>query len=148
MYGGGVKENELPDVEVKATGGSMLPAAAPDWRVCARELRQEEWEAHKECLETARYAMSRVRKGRKFTVADVARLLELASELGRRAAGMPTEHVEFSRYNDPGRLAEIDRQLDAVFGKVIEVPCEISNDKQQTPEKCQTGGSDQCGSNQ
>lgn len=105
----------------------MTVMRPPNWPERNRELREEEWEAHKECLEAARRGLRLVR-GRKFTVNEVARLLELASKLGRLATGMATDHVEhdhaWSQYHNPAFLAEIDREIEKVFGKPIEVKAE------------------------
>src|SRR5687767_1757371 len=86
------------------------------WRDRSHELREAEWKAHKDCLQAAQHILEHVR-GRKGTVSDLTKLLDLASKLGRLATGAATEQIEhaWSQYHDPRFIAEIEAQVDRVF---------------------------------
>jgi hypothetical protein len=106
---------------------NQIPTSPAVWRDRSQELREAEWKAHKECLQAAEYALKTMR-GQKCSVSDVAKLLDLASKLGRLATGMATESVEhaWSQYYDPRFLAQIEAELDKVFGKPINVESQTS----------------------
>lgn len=67
-----------------------------DWVKRQEEQRADEWQARCELLELARETMKRWKENpRKCgTLEGVARLLDLASKLGRLASGMPTDRTE------------------------------------------------------
>jgi hypothetical protein len=102
---------------------SMLPAAVPNWPKRCQEVREAEFEAFTACMNAARHAFQHLR-GRKFTVAEIGKLLELASKFGRLATGMATEHIEFSTYNDPAFLAQLQKECEAVFSEPIDIESE------------------------
>jgi hypothetical protein len=104
---------------------NQSPTSPVVWRDRSQELREAEWKAHKECLQAA--ALKTMR-GQKCSVSDVAKLLDLASKLGRLATGMATENVEhaWSQYYDPAFIAHINAEIDKVFGKPINVESQTS----------------------
>lgn len=106
---------------------NQSPTSPAVWRDRSHELREAEWKAHKECLQAAEYALKTMR-GQKCSIADVAKLLDLASKLGRLATGMATESVEhaWSQYYDPRFIAQIEAEIDKVFGEPITVESETS----------------------
>jgi hypothetical protein len=106
---------------------NQSPTSPAVWRDRSQELREAEWKAHKECLQAAEYALKTMR-GQKCSVSDVAKLLDLASKLGRLVTGMSTENVEhaWSQYYDPCFIAQIEAEIDKVFGKPINVESQTS----------------------
>jgi hypothetical protein len=116
---------------------TALVASSALWRDRSLELREEEWQAHKDCLDAARDALKRIR-GRKCTATDVTKLLDLASKLGRLATGMATEQVEhaWSQYHDPRFIAKIEAEIDKIFGKPINV------ESQALPDACSSRGNE------
>jgi hypothetical protein len=67
-----------------------------DWVKRQEEQRADEWQARCEALELARQAIQRWKDNPKRcgTLEGIARLLDLASKLGRLASGMPTDRTE------------------------------------------------------
>ncbi len=67
-----------------------------DWVKRQEEQRADEWQARCEALELARQAIQRWKENPKRcgTLEGIARLLDLASKLGRLASGMPTDRTE------------------------------------------------------
>jgi hypothetical protein len=104
----------------------LVPVSAADWRERTQELREAEWKAHKDCLQAAQHILENIR-GHKSTISDLTKLLDLASKLGRLATGMATEQVEhaWSQYHDPRFIAQIEAEVDRVFGKPIDVKTQV-----------------------
>jgi hypothetical protein len=107
---------------------SQLPAVPqprPSWEHRILELREEEWQAHRECLDAASECLKRYKAGphRAVSLRDIARLLELASKLGRLATGADST-AALGSYEDPQLIAEFQRQLDQVFNEPIDIPSE------------------------
>ena len=89
-----------------------------DWARRAQELRGAEGEMAKRLLEGGRVLLERLlaRQERKLTGSDVARLLEVASKLGRLSAGMATEQTTITGpENGPVRV-ELSAALTKVYG--------------------------------
>lgn len=100
------------------------------WSDRAVALRDEEWQLHDECVALAREALThyKIKGKKKLNIIDIDRLLSLADKLGRLATGMATDHVEhaWAQYHDPVFLAEIDREIEKVFGKCVDVTSEVT----------------------
>ena len=75
--------------------------------------------AHKECLQAAQHALDHIR-GRKCTVTDLAKLLELASKLGRLAAGLPSDHTAHLIQDDRAVRVEISAAIKKIYSEPIE----------------------------
>ena len=67
-----------------------------DWVKRQQEHREEEWRVRCELIEVARIAIARWKENahRSGNLEGIARLLELASRLGRLASGMATDKTE------------------------------------------------------
>jgi hypothetical protein len=98
---------------------TVLATSPADWRDRSHELREAEWKAHKECLQAAQHALDHIR-GRKCTVTDLAKLLELASKLGRLAAGLPSDHTAHLIQDDRAVRVEISAAIKKVYSEPIE----------------------------
>ena len=65
---------------------------------CGRQsdVKEREWEMHEKCIAAARRALDAFMEREKVyaNLADIARILEVASKLGRMASGLATESVE------------------------------------------------------
>ncbi len=81
-------EREAAEVLARAKG--------VDWVKRQEDQRTDEWQARCEALELARQAIQRWKENPKKcgTLEGIARLLDLASKLGRLASGMPTDRTE------------------------------------------------------
>ncbi len=75
---------------------ALARARGVDWVKRQEEQRADEWQARCDLLELARETIKRWKENpRKCgTLEGVARLLDLASKLGRLASGMPTDRTE------------------------------------------------------
>jgi hypothetical protein len=78
---------------------AVATAKGVDWAAREAEQRDLEWENRCELVELAREAIARWKKNpNKYgTLEGIARLLDLASKLGRLASGMPTDHTEVKK---------------------------------------------------
>ena len=116
---------------------SQLPAVQtppPSWEQRFLEAREEEWQAHKDCIEAARECLRRYKVGpnRAITVAEIVKLLELGSKLGRLAVGADAH--EGALTVDPNYLASLRQQLDSVFAEPIDVVSEPIAETPATPQ--------------
>jgi len=106
---------------------SQVPAVQTpptSWEQRFLEAREEEWQAHKDCIDAARECLRRYKAGpnRAITVAEIVKLLELGSKLGRLAVGADAQDGVLSV--DPEYLAGLRKQLDSVFAEPIDVIAE------------------------
>src|SRR5207237_5530921 len=91
-----------------------------------QELREEEWEIHAECVRAGREALKRFHeRGKGATLGDVARMLELASKLGRLASGMATDRTEVTGEDGGPVRVEFEAALKKVYG-VVDVESETA----------------------
>ena len=82
----------LAMIEREAIEGLAVEKAV-DWNKVHEPLRIAEWQRHKKLIALADKAIARWEKneGRCGTLEGIARILDLATKLGRLAAGLPTE---------------------------------------------------------
>ena len=125
---------------------ALVRAKGVDWVVRQEEQRADEWDVRCELIETAREALRRWRAKpeRCGSLEGIARLLELASKLGRLASGMATDKTEVKAEVDGVVRIEIEAALDKIYGKplageVIEV--EEVQKSEAGDEKSATAGS-------
>ena len=94
----------------------------------ATVLREEEWQLHNECLTLAREALERykIQGEKRLRIPDLARLIDLASRLGRLATGIPTEHIEhaWSEYQNQLWTAQFEADLKRIYGNSEEAAAE------------------------
>jgi hypothetical protein len=100
---------------------ALVRAKGVDWVKRQEEHRADEWAVRCELIETAREALRRwkAKPERCGSLEGIARLLELASKLGRLSSGMPTEKTEVT--GEVGGLirVEIESALDKIYGKPL-----------------------------
>jgi len=85
----------LADAERRAIEGLALDRAV-EWHKVHEAVRVAEWQRHKKLIALADEMLARWEKNKAKcgTLEGIARVLELATKLGRLAAGMPTEVKE------------------------------------------------------
>jgi hypothetical protein len=112
----------LATVEREATE-ALARGKAAGWLTRQVEHREEEWKVRGEALETAREALRRWRSrpDRCGSLEGIARLLELASKLGRLASGLATETVEHTGEDGGPIRVEFEAALRKVYGPVVDV---------------------------
>ena len=94
-----------------------------EWATRQIEHREEEWKIRGELLEAAREALRRWKANEKRcgSLEGIARMLELASKLGRLASGMPTDRTEVTGENGGPIRVEFEAALRKVYGPVVDV---------------------------
>ena len=90
----------------------------PGW-IKQQELRETEWQVHLECVAAARRGLDSfmARPKAYATLAEIARLLELASKLGRLASGLPTDHTELTGEDGGPLRVELTAALNKIYGQ-------------------------------
>ena len=92
----------------------------------ATALREDEWQLHNECITLAREALKhyKVQGEKRLRIPDLARLIDLASRLGRLATGIPTEHIEhaWSEYQNQLWTAQFEADVKRIYGNSDDDP--------------------------
>jgi hypothetical protein len=85
-----------------------------------QQVLDEEWELHGEAIRAGREALKRFyEKGKGATLGDIARMLELASTLGRLATGMATNKTEISGEDGGPVRVEVTLALEKIYGEPL-----------------------------
>ena len=110
-------------VERQATEVALRGKAA-EWLTRQSEHRDEEWRVRGELLEAGREALRRWKANlqRCGSLEGIARMLELASKLGRLASGMPTDHTEVTGEVTLTVDLEWEVALKKVYGRPAQPP--------------------------
>lgn len=114
----------LADIERK-TAESLAVQAGTDWAKRQEEHREEEWQARTELLALAREAIARWKKAehRCGTLEGIARLLDLASKLGRMSSGLSLEPEDKQEEVDDGALLiQINLAIEKIYGAAVAAP--------------------------
>ena len=108
----------LADVERKAIEGLALEKAV-EWNKVHEALKIAEWQRHKKLIALADEMIARweANKQKCGTLEGVARLLDLASKLGRLASGMPTDRTEVTTEVQGKIDVEWEIALKRVYGQ-------------------------------
>lgn len=96
----------------------VAASRAVDWAKRAGELREKEWEITQKALALVSKLMDRLLKrmrGR-ATIQDTARLLEIASKVGRLSTGLATERGELSGVDGEPIKVDLEIALKKVYG--------------------------------
>ena len=95
----------------------LLRQETKDWLERARLFRLQEWTLHERMMTTAQAALDEFMKhpGR-ASLTDLTRLLDLASILGRRAAGMPVGTGKNHPPSVPHSNPEAEAALRKIYG--------------------------------
>ena len=115
---------------------ALARGKAAEWLTRQQNVREREWEMHEKCIAAAKRALAAFMERDKVyaNLADIARILEVASKLGRLASGMPAETVEHTGEVNVNFRAEIAAAVKKVYGEVVEA--EVVETRQlPAPEK-------------
>ena len=111
----------LATVEREVTE-ALARAKAGEWLKRQQGIRDREWALHEKCLAAAERALNAFME--KSTVyanlSDIARILEVASKLGRLAAGMPTDKTEITGEDGGPIRVELSAALNKIYGEIVE----------------------------
>jgi hypothetical protein len=109
---------------------SLAMERAVDWSKVHEAVKVAEWQRHKKLIALADEMIQRWEKNKNKcgTLEGIARVLELATKLGRLAAGMPTEVKEVNTT----MKATIDVEWDVAIRKAYGEKAESENRKPET----------------
>jgi hypothetical protein len=101
---------------------SVARLKAVDWAKRREKLLESEWEMHGKCLDAARKALDAflAKPNVYVNLADISRMLEVASKLGRLASGMATDKTEVTGEDGGPLRVEFMAALDRVYGATME----------------------------
>ena len=107
----------LSRVEREATE-ALARGKSAEWLTRQQTLRETEWEMHEKCIAAARRGLAAYMEREKVyaNLSDIARMLEIASKLGRLATGMPTDKTEITGEDGGPIKVEISAALDRIYG--------------------------------
>ena len=91
---------------------------AAEWLQREETLRETEWAMHEKCIAAAKRGLDAYMARDKVyaNLADIARMLEVASKLGRLAAGMATERKEVTGEDGGPIKVEFALALKKIYG--------------------------------
>lgn len=104
---------EREAVEVLARGKAV------QWGKRQQEVREREWEMHEKCIAAAQKAFGAFMAREKVyaNLADISRMLEVASKLGRLASGLATDKTEITGEDGGAIRVEFEAALKKVYGR-------------------------------
>jgi hypothetical protein len=107
----------LADIERK-TAESLAVQNGADWAKRQEQHREDEWQTRGELIALAREAIDRWKKNpaRCGTLEGIARLLDLASKLGRVSSGLSLEPEEKPAEEDAAFMIQIEVALEKIYG--------------------------------
>ena len=110
----------LGAVEAEATA-LLVRGKAAEWLKRQQEAREREWEMHEKCIAAAKRALACFMAREKIYVnlADIARMVEVASKMGRLASGMATDKTEVTGEEGGPIRVEVEAALDKIYGKPV-----------------------------
>ena len=108
----------LATVEREATE-ALARGKAAEWVKRQQSLRETEWEMHEKCIGAARKAFVAFMAREKVyaNLADISRMLEVASRLGRLASGLATDKTEVTGEDGGAIRVEFEAALRKVYGR-------------------------------
>lgn len=98
---------------------AMARVNAAEWLKRQAELRETEWQMHEKCIEAARRGLKAFMEREKVyaNLADISRMLEVASKLGRLASGMATDKTELTGEDGRPLRVELSAALNKAYGQ-------------------------------
>ena len=126
----------LAAVEREATE-ALVRGKSAEWLKRQRTLRETEWEMHEKCIGAAKKAFDAFMSREKVyaNLADISRMLEIASKLGRLASGLATDKTEVTGEDGGAIRVEFEAALKKVYGRKAAVV-----DVEAVPAPKQIGG--------
>ena len=108
----------LAIVEREATEALAREKGA-EWLKRQQTLRQTEWEMHEKCIAAAKRGLAAFMEREKVyaNLADISRMLEVASRLGRLASGLATDKTEVTGEDGGAIRVEFEAALKKVYGR-------------------------------
>ena len=137
-YGAHLAMVEREAIEASARG------KAAEWESREQKLRETEWAMHERAIAAAKRGLDAYMEREKVyaNLADIARMLEIASKLGRLATGLGTEG-ERKREELPAVRVEVRVALEKIYGEPL--PGEVVDVQEVRNAECgvRNGGNGQ-----
>ena len=126
---------------------ALARGKAAEWLGRQQSLRETEWQMHEKCIEAARRGLKAFMEREKVyaNLADISRMLEVASKLGRLASGMATDKTELTGEDGGPLRVELSAALAKVYGQaepashVVDVECTSPQPSPQRGEGAEAG---------
>ena len=114
-YGTHLAIVEREAIEVAARG------KAAEWESRAQKLRETEWAMHERAIAAAKRGLDAYMAREKVyaNLADIARMLEIASKLGRLATGLGTDGERRKGDDLPAVRVEVRVALEKIYGEPL-----------------------------
>ena len=114
--------SHLGTVEREATE-AVARVKSAEWLTRQQKLREREWELHEKCIAAAERGLKAFMEREKVyaNLSDIARILELASRLGRLACGMATDKTEITGEDGGPIRVELSAALQKIYGEVVDL---------------------------
>ena len=112
---------------------AVARSKAAEWEKRETQLRETEWAMHESAIAAAKKGLAAYMEREKVyaNLADIARMLEVASKMGRLATGLGTEGERFKGDDLPMVRVEVTVALEKIYGEPL--PGEVV-DVQTVPE--------------
>lgn len=110
--------SHLAVVEREATE-ALARGKSAEWLTRQTEVREREWRLHEKCIAAAEKALAAFMEKEKVyaNLSDIARMLEVASKLGRLATGMATDKTELVGEDGGPIQVEFKAALEKIYGQ-------------------------------
>ena len=110
----------MTEIERKAVEAVAL-AKGPEWEARKQKLRETEWEYHERAIAAAKRGLDAYMEREKVyaNLADIARMLEIASKLGRLATGLGTDGDRRKGDDLPAVRVEVTVALEKIYGEPL-----------------------------
>ena len=129
----------LADIERKSAEAVAVQNGV-DWAARQEQHREDEWQTRSELIALAREAIERWKKNpaRCGTLEGIARLLDLASKLGRVSSGLSLEPEDKPVEDDGAFMIQIDLAIEKIYGPAVAAPLanvvDVTEVKDGTPK--------------
>jgi hypothetical protein len=102
---------------------ALARGKSAEWLKRQQELREREWTMHEKCIAAAERGLKAFMEREKVyaNLADIARMLEVASKLGRLASGMATDKTEVTGEDGGPIRVELAAALNKIYGEFVDV---------------------------
>ena len=106
---------------------ALARGKAAEWLKRQETLRETEWDMHEKCIAAAKRAFGAFMQREKIyaNLADISRMLEIASKLGRLASGMATDKTELTGEDGGPVRVELTAALNKIYGEVAAPPANV-----------------------
>lgn len=113
----------LAQVEREATE-AVVRSKSAEWLRRQEKIREREWEMHEKCIAAAERGLKAFMEREKVyaNLSDIARILEVASKLGRLASGLATDKTELTGEGGGPIQIELSAALNKIYGAEVPPP--------------------------